>query len=297
MYIYSLKQSLILVSGIFIIIFCFLKGALKAVRLSFLYKHISVNNIKKRSTYPVGKIYAGERISKIFKQKKEFLIPLIFFIILTIFYLFFKNISISIFFSMVCTIILFEVMQGIEKKRKEFFEVQVAEFISNMIILLKSGKSIRQIFNISLSWFKNPLHSYLKKFDNEIQFGVPLEEALENFSKKADNLEITLLTNAMKINNKIGGNFLFIASNILDSVQENIKIRTKIKTRTAQSRLSGNIIVFFPAAGLTIMYFIFNSAVEKFITTGLGVGAILTGTVLELAGYLIVKRIVREDYL
>jgi len=262
-----------------------------------MHKHIYLQDLNKQYPGNKEKIKKSEGDIRYFIKKKTVLFPLVFFITLILFHLIFNNIFISIFFSMVAVIITFELNQRIEEKRKEFFEIQIAEFISNTIILLKSGKNIRQIFKISLSWFKNPLYSYLKKFDNEVEFNIPFEEALESFSKRANNTELNLLVNAIKINNKIGGNFLFIASNILKTVQDNIRIRTKIKTRTAQSRLSGNIIVFFPAIGLVFMYFIFNHAVEKFISTGLGIAAILIGTVLELAGYLAIKRIVREDYL
>ncbi|MCE5329773.1 type II secretion system F family protein [bacterium] len=235
-------------------------------------------------------------IELIFKRK-IFSFSCLFLILLIFLFLFFKNIFISIFFSTVIIIVIFEILQRIKEKRDEYFEVQLAEFISNMIILLKSGKSINQIFKISISWFKKPLSVHLKSFVNEIEFNVPFEKALDNFSQRANNKELRLLTNAIKINNKVGGNFLFIANNILNTVQDNIQIRTKIKTRTAQSKLSGNIIVFFPASGLILMYFTFNSAVEKFMTTGLGITALMIATLLELAGYLAIKKIVREDYL
>ncbi len=292
-----LKQNLIISLFVSIIIFLFLKGILKSIRLFIMHKHISLQNIYKRYNSNKSEINKNEGFIRFFNIKKTILFPIVFFIALALFLIFFKNIFISIFFSMVAAIITFEIFQRIQEKRKEFFEIQVAEFISNMIILLKSGKSIRQIFNISLPWFKNPLYSYLKKINNEVEFNIPFEEALDEFSKRADNSEIRLLVNAIKINSRIGGNFLFIASNILKTVQENIRVRTKIKTRTAQSRLSGNIIVFFPAIGLIFMYFIFNNAVDRFISTGLGITAVLIGTLLELTGYIAIKRIVREDYL
>ena len=293
MYLNLFKQNLLIPLFGSLVIFCFLKGILKSVRLFFMYRLISSQG-HYGNKYNVKK---NEGIIRLIIKKKIILFPLVFSVALVLFHLILKNIFISVFFSMVTVIIVFEIRQRIEEKRKEFFEIQIAEFISNMIILLKSGKNIRQIFKISLAWFKNPLYSYLKKFDNEVEFNTPFEEALDCFSKRADNKELRLLTNAIKINNKIGGNFLFIASNILKTVQENIRIRTKIKTRTAQSRLSGNIIIFFPAAGLAFMYFVFNYAVEKFISSSFGIAAILIGTILELAGYLVIKRIVREDYL
>ncbi|MDD3519798.1 MAG: type II secretion system F family protein [Actinomycetota bacterium] len=280
-----------------LIIFCFLKGSFKSIRLFILRKHISFQDAGVKHYGNEKDINGKKEFNRFLIIKKTILFPVVFFIALAVFFLIFKNIFIAIFFSTVVLIVSFEIKQRLDEKRREFFEIQIAEFISNMIILLKSGKNVRQIFKISLNWFKNPLYSYLKKFDNEVEFNIPFEKALDGFSKRADNTEINLLVNAIKINNKIGGNFLFIASNILKTVQDNIRIRTKIKTRTAQSRLSGNIIVFFPAIGFIFMYLIFNYAVERFISTTLGISAILIGTIFELAGYLIIKRIVREDYI
>ena len=280
-----------------LVIFCLLKSVLKTLRLFFLQRQIYQINPKYLVKAEEDKIEKHKKIAVfIFKRKIIFLL-ISFTAICVVFFFVFKNIFISIFFSTVSIIILFEAIQSAEEKRKEFFELQIAEFISNMIILLKSGKNTCQIFKLSFSLFKNPLGALLKKFNNEIEFNIPLDEALDSFSKSAGSKELNLLVNAIKIHTKIGGNLLYIAANLLKTVQENINIRTKIKTRTAQSRLSGNIIVFFPAIGFCFMYLVFNQAVEKFISTGLGIAAILASTVLELIGYLIIKKIVREDYL
>ena len=294
---FSSKKNTIIFLLAVLVVFCLTMGFFKLIRLIAIKRQIRLFGLQKTHNIIDDNISRFDSLIDLIFKRKILSFSCIFFILLIFLFIFFKNIFISIFFCTVIIIAVFEFLQRIKEKRKEYFEVQLAEFISNMIILLKSGKNISQVFKISIPWFKNPLHIYLKSFVNEIEFNIPFEKALDNFSLRVDNKELALLINAIKINNKVGGNFLFIADNILKTIQENIQIRTKIKTRTAQSKLSGNIIVFFPALGLIFMYFIFNSAVEKFMTTGLGIAALIISALLELAGYLAIKKIVREDYL
>jgi len=250
----------------------------------------------------VGKNYREnisfkELVLNFFVRKKNLSILLMMLILFIVFLIFFKDVYLCIFLTVASFLIIYELIQNIVSKRKEQFEIQLVEFLSNMIILLRSGKNIRQVFFESLTWAKDPLRKYIKEFLNEIEFNVPFEVALDNFAKNTGVNEITLLANAIKINNKIGGNLIFIVSNVLETLQKNLQLRTKIKTRTAQSRFSGNIIILFPVIGFIFMYLFFYEYVIKFTSSSFGSISLFIGAVLELLGYLAIKRIVKEDYI
>lgn len=230
-----------------------------------------------------------------FKSRKKYAAIVFFAMLFMTFFIFFKNIILAAFMAAMGTCVFIEFIDGIFRKRKEALEIQLIEFITNIIIMLKAGKEIRQIFKESVICIKKPLSMYIRVLINEIELNIPMDIALDNFAINIGGREISLLANAIKINRKIGGNLLFILENIIKTLQENLKIRSGIKTQTAQSRFSGNFISLFPFAGFIFMYFSSNLVLKQFLLSKPGSVLLAAGAILEFSGFFIIKKILNEE--
>ena len=89
--------------------------------------------------------------------------------LILIFYALCKNIIFSIFLCTVTVIVISSFLGSLKSRKEELLHGQLIEFINNTIIMLKAGKTIRNIFKESLSWVKNPLQAYLKKLINRLE--------------------------------------------------------------------------------------------------------------------------------
>jgi len=230
-----------------------------------------------------------------FGKKRKYTALILFIILLFSFFMFFKNIILAFFLAIMGLIVFVEIIDGFSIKRREALEIQLIEFITNMIIMLKAGKEIRQIFKESLLYIKKPLNNYIKILVSEIELNISMENAIENFALKIGGKEVCLLANAIKINKKIGGNLLFILENIIKTLRENSKIRSNIKTQTAQSRFSGNFISLFPLAGFIFMYFSFNSSLKEFLLSKPGSILLAAGVILDFSGFFFIKKILKGE--
>ena len=124
----------------------------------------------------------------------------------------------------------------------------------------------------------------------EVELNISMDTALDNFAFSVGGREVNLLANAIKINRKIGGNLLFILENIIKTLQENLKIRSSIKTQTAQSRFSGNFIALFPLAGFICMYLFLNSSLKEFLYQDQEESYLQQEQYLNLPGFLLLKK-------
>ncbi len=195
------------------------------------------------------------------------------------------------FVSLCLEIYILDLLNGLEEKRKELIHSQLIEFISNMTVLLRAGKTVRSIFKESANWFKDPLSTHLLEVANELELNSTLDEALDRFSQKCRSREANLLVSSLKINNRIGGDLISILDNITDSMRHNLKLKSQIKTMSLQSRYSGNIISIFPIIVLVLLYIFMNKTVVDFFSTGPGVILLFIGGVLEIAGVIVMKKI------
>lgn len=276
----------ILISTVLVLTIIFLLYGLK--------KAVSVFSLKTKISYG-NRNYRESKVIKflinIYGTGRRILSVFIFIVLILFFYLLSRNIIFSLLVSLCLEIYILDLLNGLEEKRKELIHSQLIEFISNMTVLLKAGKTVRSIFKESANWFKDPLSTYLLEVANELELNSTLDEALDRFSQKCRSREANLLVSSLKINNRIGGDLISILDNIADSMRHNLKLKSQIKTMSLQSRYSGNIISIFPIIVLVLLYIFMNKTVVDFFSTSPGVILLFIGGVLEIAGVIVMKKI------
>ncbi len=222
---------------------------------------------------------------------KKIVLTLIFVAINIIFYILFRNIVFSIFLSFCVYLTFSEIFGAINEKRKELLHKQLIEFVINMIIMLKAGKSIRNIIIESVNWVKLPLRHYLKTLSNELNLNILFDEALNNFATRCSSREAILISTALKLSNKIGGDLIFVLNNITETLQNSLKTKSKVATITLQSRYSGNIIALLPVFILVFLFFFMNSSIREFFSSKMGNIFLIIGGSLEVAGIIVIRKI------
>jgi tight adherence protein B len=96
---------------------------------------------------------------------------------------------------------------------------------------------------------------------------------------------------SLKINNKIGGDLIPVLDNVADSIRNNVKLKSRIRTMNIQSRISANIISIFPVLVLILMCVFLDDSILDFFSTGIGIVFLIAGGIMEIAGIIIIKRI------
>ena len=233
-------------------------------------------------------IYGGKN-----RSNRRVLLAVTFAAFNFVFYLLFRNFIFSLFISICLVIFILDILKSFKDKRKDLLHSQLIEFINNMIVMLKAGRTVRNILKDSTRLVKNPLRDYLNELVKELELNFTLDDALNNFSKTCETREVKLLVSALEINNKIGGDLVFILSNIVNTLQHSLKAKSQIRTMTLQSRYSGNIISFFPILVLISLFVFTGDSIRIFFSSSSGTILLLIGGFLEIAGIVVIKNILR----
>lgn len=186
-----------------------------------------------------------------------------------------------------------EFLSMLKEKRNEIIANQLMEMSVNIVIMIKAGRSLRNIIKNSVSWTKPPLKKYVKNLADELDTGLTFDLAFDNFSARCATPEAMLIVTALKINNKIGGNLILILNNIVDTIQENHKAKSSARTLTLQSRYSGNIIAAMPVIIMLIMFCTMDISIGQFFQSKIGNIFLIFGCLLEIAGILVIKKILK----
>jgi tight adherence protein B len=217
---------------------------------------------------------------------------LIFFIALLIFYFISGNFLLSLAPSFILGLIPFFILHRMKKKRLAKFERQLADALDLIARAMKAGHAFSTGMKMVANELGDPVGTEFGRTIDEISFGMDLQQALGNLLKRVNCADLKFFVMALILHREAGGNLAEILNNISKLIRERFKLFRKVKTLSAQGRMSAAVLLglpFFIAAMLTItapgyLNILLINRVGQFMT--------FMGLIFLLIGYLIIRRIV-----
>ncbi|MBI5803076.1 type II secretion system F family protein [Candidatus Pacearchaeota archaeon] len=190
------------------------------------------------------------------KTRKEFLIGIIAFLVLISvdFALFFGT---RWFWSLLLLSFVFGGLPGYlmylrENKRQKEIEIEFLEFIRSLVEGVKSGVPIPQsISNLRDKDF-GALTNHVKKLAYQIEWGIPVKDALNIFARDTDNKVIKRSVAIITQATESGGRMDDILESVAESVVSIERLKEERKSSTYSQIVQG-YIVFFIFIGVMLM--------------------------------------------
>jgi len=132
------------------------------------------------------------------------------------------------------------------KKRMEEFEEQLPEAIDTMKRALQSGFPLVDSFRIIADETSGPCSTEFGLVFLDISYGSTLEGAFNALLFRMPSVTLMALTSSILIQNETGGNLSEILDKIASVVRGRFRFHRKVKTLTAEGRLSAWILALIP---------------------------------------------------
>ena len=182
----------------------------------------------------------------------------------------------------------------IRKRRKDFVN-QLGDMLSMVASALRAGFSFVQAVEIVSKEMAAPMSVEISKLIREINVGVPMETALEDINRRVECPEFELITTAVLIQRQVGGNLAQILDNISDTINERIRMKREVLALTAQGRMSAVVLALLPMALAAFLFSVNHDYFDPLLASPMGKIAIGIALLMELLGYLVIKKIVDID--
>ena len=140
-----------------------------------------------------------------------------------------------------------------------------------------------------------PVSSEIQLVLREVNLNVSLEIALDHMCRRVQNKDFELVVTAVLIHRQIGGNLSQILDTISATVYDRIKMRREINALTAQGKLSGIILAILPVALGAFISVINPDYLTPLFENELGYIAIAFAVIMEIIGFIIIRRIIDID--
>lgn len=180
-----------------------------------------------------------------------------------------------------------------QKSRLSRFDNQLADMLNLVVNGLRAGYSVSQALEAVSRELPPPISVEFKRVVQEMQLGLPMENALGNLTRRIPSKDLDFVATAMNIQREVGGNLAEILDTISFTIRERVRIKGEIETLTAQGRITGIVISLLPIGLGVFLYFLNPTYIGEFFNNGLcGWLAIVLAGLLIVIGWSIVMKIV-----
>jgi len=182
-----------------------------------------------------------------------------------------------------------------QNRKHRQFDNQLADALLIMANSMKSGFSLLQAMEMVSQEMPNPIAEEFRLALREMTYGTATETALQHLTKRVGSADLDLVVTAILIQRQVGGNLSEVLLTIHATIQDRLRIKQEIRTLTAQGRTSGYIIAALPF-GIAGVLMVMNPAyLLPLVSQPLGWAMLGGGLMLQLIGFLIIRKIVNIE--
>jgi tight adherence protein B len=179
------------------------------------------------------------------------------------------------------------------EKRVKLYQNQMVDGLTLLANGLRAGLSVPQALGMVVSEMPKPISQEFNLILQQNKIGMTLEECFENLAKRVPTEDNDMFVTSINVLRETGGNLAETFDTIIGVIRERIRLQQKIDTYTAQGMFQGMTIASMPFA-LAAMYAAQDPASMKpLFTTPIGLVMLFAALALDIAGTLIIFKIVK----
>jgi len=177
------------------------------------------------------------------------------------------------------------------KVRGRFFE-QLPDCLDLMARAVRTGHAISSAMEIVVSEMDDPIKGEFAEAVDEVKFGIPLEDALNNMCARMPLTELRYFAITVMVHKETGGNIAENFDNLSRLIRERLQFGRQLKALTAEGRLSAAILFFMPIAMFAYIYMVNYDYLSLLWTDPVGKSLTMGALAAQVAGFFVMRRMV-----
>jgi len=171
-------------------------------------------------------------------------------------------------------------------------EEQLPEAADFLARAMRAGHSFTNVLQMVGTELPEPLAGEFRAAHEEINYGVPMNEALYNLADRIPLTDLRYMVIAVVIQRESGGNLAEILGSISHIIRERLKLIGKVRVLSAEGRMSAWILGLMPFCVMAFMAVVNPHYVSVLWTDPTGVKMLWYGVGMILVGVLWIRRVI-----
>jgi tight adherence protein B len=178
------------------------------------------------------------------------------------------------------------------KRRLKKFASQLPQALELIARALRAGHSLAAGFSLVAQEMSAPIGQEFQRTFEEQNLGKPMEQALEDMTKRVPNLDLKFFATAIVLQRQTGGDLAEILDKIGHLIRERFQIWGQVQALTGEGRLSGIVLLALPPVLFVVVYRMNPDYLMLLFTDELGKKMLVGGIVSQLLGAIAIRKIV-----
>jgi tight adherence protein B len=181
-------------------------------------------------------------------------------------------------------------------RRLMAFEEGFPEAIELIARALRAGHTLQTGLAMAAEEAAATVAREFRTIYDQQSFGMPLTDALRAFGDRIPLLDARFFVTAVLTQRDAGGNLAEVLDNLSAVMRDRFRVKRQIRVITAHGRITGTVLMALPPS-LAFGFFVTAPGhLQLLVNDPLGVTMIGVALGLQLAGMLIIRRLVKVPY-
>ena len=180
-------------------------------------------------------------------------------------------------------------------RRLARFEEQFPEAIDLIARALRAGHAFTTGLGMVADEVEEPVRTEFRLLHDRQNYGMPLPDALRSLAVRVPLLDARFFATAVLTQRESGGNLSEVLDNLSKLIRERFKLKRQVRTLSAHGRITGWVLAALPIVLAVLMFVIAPEHMKVLFTDPLGVRMIVGAGVLQVIGFLAMRRIVNIE--
>jgi tight adherence protein B len=167
---------------------------------------------------------------------------------------------------------------------------EAADFIARA---LRAGHSFTNVLQIVGNELSEPLSGEFRIAREEINYGVPMSEALHNMAARIPLTDLRYLIIAILIQRETGGNLAEILGNISQIIRGRLKLAAQVRVLSAEGRMSAWVLGLLPFGVAAALLVINPKYIAALWTDPSGIRLLKYALVMIVFGVIWLRKVIR----
>jgi len=179
------------------------------------------------------------------------------------------------------------------QKRFEKIEELFPEAIDTLARAVRAGHAFTTALEMISHEIAEPLAGEFRLLYEEQKFGMPVRDALMNFTERVPLVDIKFFVTAVMLQRETGGNIAEILGNLSSMIRERFKIQRQVRVHTAQGRLTMFLLMGMPPTVVAILWVFSRDFVKPLFYDPIGHTLLVVSIALQTIGYFVIRKIIK----
>lgn len=171
------------------------------------------------------------------------------------------------------------------ERRSQAIADELAPALQLMVGNLRIGRDVLSSFAEVTETVHGPLKGIFADVLAETRLGTPLGDVMQRAADAEHERHLAIVASALSLQSRHGGSLVEIMETVIETIEEEDKVRRDVRSITADGRLSAMVLLAMPPIVLAFVSALNPGYAAPLLTDPLGRAFSVIGTVLGIVGW------------